>query len=305
MFQILLKSGSFIFLIILGYFRKCKGFFGPQDYKILTKIVLNVTMPCAVLVNFSSYKADLSLLLVIAIGFGMNCLMLTIAYLISRKYPRRTRAVILNCLPSYNIGCFTMPFVQSFLSPASLVGTCLFDAGNALMCNGTTFALSQNILDGTKGLDLKRIGKTLLTSVPFMSYAILLILSLIGVTYPQALVNFVTPMANSNAFLAMFMVGMMLDFNIEKSLLKQIFRILIIRFSAAVVASAAFFFLLPLPLPIRQALSVTVFAPIGMVSTALSATAGGDPAVAAGANSISILICIPSVLIMLAILGVL
>lgn len=305
MVEVLLKSASFIFLIALGYFLKRRGFFGPQDYKILVKIVLNVTLPCAVLVSFSSYKPDLSLLIVIALGFGMNCLMLTIAYFISKKFPRRTRAVWLNCLPSYNIGCFTMPFIQCFLSPASLIGTCLFDAGNALMCNGTTFALSQNILDGTKGLNLKRTAKTLLTSIPFMSYAIFLILSLVGFTYPTGLVNFVTPMANANAFLSMFMVGMMLDFNIEKHLLKEIFRILAVRFGSAVVVSAAFFFLLPLPLFIRQALSLTVFAPVGMVSTALSATAGGDPAVAAGANSISILICIPSILIVLSMFGIL
>ena len=258
MAQILIKSGSFIFLIALGYFLKRIGFFGPQDYKIPVKIVLNVTMPCAVLVSFSSYQPDSSLLTVIALGFAMNCLMLTVAFFVSRKFPRRTRAVYLNCIPSYNIGCFTLPFIQSFLPPASLVGTCLYDAGNALMCNGTTFALSQNILDGTKGLDLKRIGKTLVTSVPFMSYFIFMVLSLIGVKYPQGLINFVTPMANSNAFLAMFMVGMMLDFNIEKSLLKDIFRILAIRFVAAITASLAFFFLLPLPLPIRQALALFI-----------------------------------------------
>lgn len=303
--QILLKSSSFIFLIILGYTLKKAGFFGPLDYKIPVKIVLNVTMPCAALVSFASYKPDFSLLLATAIGFGMNCLMLAIAYFISKSYPRRTRAVWLNCVPSYNIGAFAMPFIQSFLSPASLVGACLFDAGSALMCNGTTYALSRNILDGTRGLNLKRIGKTLITSVPFLSYAILLCISLLGITIPQVLVRFVTPMANANAFLAMFMVGMMLDLHIEKALLKDIAGILAVRFSVAVIASLAFYFLLPLPLPIRQALAILVFAPIGMVSTALSTNAGGNPAVAACANSVSILICIPCVICLLTVFGIL
>lgn len=302
---ILLKSSSFIFLIILGYFLKRKGFFGPLDYKIPVKMVLNITMPCAALVSFASYTPDLSLLLATALGFFMNCLMLTIAYFISRKYPRRTRAVWLNCVPSYNIGAFAMPFIQSFLSPASLVGTCLFDTGSALMCNGTTFAISQNILDGTKGLNLKRIIRTLSRSVPFLAYFFLLIISLIDVTIPQTVVKFVTPMANANPFLAMFMVGMMLDLNIEKALLKDIAGILIVRFGMAAIAAAAFFYLTPLPLEIRQALAVTVFAPIGMVSTALSTTAGGDPAVAAGANSLSIIICIPCIIGLLAGFGVL
>ena len=101
----------------------------------------------------------------------MNCLMLLIAYFASKGYERPSRAVWLNCVTGYNIGTFALPFVQSLLSPASLVGTCLFNTGNALMCNGTTFAISKNILEGTKGLNLKSIGKTLLRSVPFLTQA--------------------------------------------------------------------------------------------------------------------------------------
>lgn len=302
--HVLLKSSSFVFLILLGYLLKRKGFFGLQDYKILSKIVLNVTLPCSALVSFASYKADLSLLIATVLGFTMNCLMLTTAYFASRGFPRHTRAIWLNCVPSYNIGCFALPFVQSFLSPASLVGTCLFDAGSALMCNGTTYALSRNILDGTKGLDLKRIGKTLLHSVPFLSYAILLVLSLSGVTFPKPLLDFVTPMANANAFLAIFMIGTMFDLHIEKSILKEIAGILAIRFGFAIVASLAFYFLLPLPLAIRQALSIAVFAPVGLVSTALSAEAGGNPATAACVNSLSILISVPCIVTLLTIFGV-
>ena len=303
--QVLLKAGCFLFLIALGYTLKRIGFFGPQDYKIPVKIVLNITMPCSVLVSFASYKPDLSLLLVVGLGFGMNCLLLLVSYFVSRKYPRSTRAVWLNCVPSYNIGAFAMPFVQSFLSPASLVGTCLFDMGNALMCNGTTFAISKNILDGTKGLNLKRIGKTLMTSVPFLAYMILLLITLLNIPIPQQLVTFVTPMANANAFLAMLMVGMMLDLRIPKAIFKEVAGMVAIRFCASVAASLVFFFLLPLSLPIRQALAVTVFAPVGMVSTALVPSAGGDPAVAACTNSVSILICIPSILTLLTIFGVL
>ena len=305
MAQILLKSASFIFLIALGYTLKRIGFFGPQDYKIPVKMVTNITMPCAVLVSFASYKPDLSLLLVVCLGFGMNCLMLLLSFLISKQYPRRTRAVWLNCLPSYNIGAFAMPFVQSFLAPASLVGTCLFDIGNALMCNGTTYALSKNILDGSKGLNLKRIGKTLLTSVPFLAYLVMLLITVFKIPIPQQVVNFVTPMANANSFLAMLMVGMMLDLQIEKSLLKDIVGIILTRFTVSVLAALSFYFLLPLPLEIRQALAIIVFAPVGMVSTAFTPSAGGDPAVAAGANSISILVCIPSILTLLTIFGVL
>lgn len=300
---ILLKSASFICLILLGYILKRRSFFGPKDYKILSKIVLNITLPCATIVSFASNPPDFSLLLAVFLGFGMNCLMLFIAYFVSKSCKRETRAIWLNCLPGFNIGTFALPFIQSFLSPASLVGTCLFNTGNALMCNGTTYAISRNILDGTKGLNLKSIGKTLLRSVPFLTHSSLLILSLMGVALPKALVTFVTPAANANAFVAMFMIGMMFDLHIEKSRVKEIGGLLALRYAIAFTAAAAFYFLLPLPMAIRQALAITVLAPVGTVSTALAVNAGGDPAVAASANSVSILISIPCMLALLAVFG--
>ena len=305
MLPVLLKSASFIFLIALGYFLKRIGFFKKDDYKIPVKIVLNITMPCAVLTSFSSYRPDLSFFTIALLGIGMNFLMLLIGFLMSRKHPVRTRAVWLNCAPGYNISAFAMPFVQSFLSPASLVGTCLFDLGNALMCNGTTFAISKNLLAHTKGINFKQIGKTLLRSVPFLIYLAMLIVTLLHIPIPQAVVSFVSPMANAHPFLAMLMVGMMLDLHLEKALFRDVIGIVAARFFVAVSASAAFYFLLPLPLEIRQALAATVFAPVGMVATAMVPSIGGDPAVAACANSVSILVCIPSILILMTVFGAL
>lgn len=303
--NILLKSGTFLFLIALGYILKRIRFFGPEDYKIPVKIVLNVTMPCAVLTSFAAYKPDLSLLVIVLIAFSMNCILLFISYLLSKKCPRSTRAVWLNCVPGNNIGAFAMPFVQSFLTPASLVATCLYDIGNAIMCCGTTYAISKNILDGTKGIDLKKIGKTLLKSVPFLSYFVMLLITLFRIPIPDTLVTFVSPIANANAFLAMFMVGMMLDLNIEKSVLRQVGGMLAVRYVAAALAAVAIYFLLPLELSIRQALCITVFAPVSMVSTAFTPGAGGDPAVTACCNSVSILISIPCMIGLLAVFGIL
>ena len=303
MADILLKSASFICLIALGYLLKRKGLFGKTDFRILSKIVLNITLPCATVVSFSKYPPDTSLLIVVLLAFAMNWLMLLIAWFASRGYDRPSRAVWLNCVTGYNIGTFALPFVQSFLSPASLVGTCLFNTGNALMCNGTTYAISLNILEGGKGLNIKNIVKTLLRSVPFLTQVILLLMCVFGLRIPKEVVTFVTPAANANAFLAMFMIGLMLDLHIEKSRIKEISGILVIRNVVAFAAAAAFYFLLPLPLPIRQALAISVLAPVGTVSTALAVKAGGDPAMAASANSVSILISIPLILGLLAVFG--
>lgn len=80
---------------------------------------------------------------------------------------------------------------------------------------------------------------------------------------------------------------------------------LAIRYGIAVIAAAAIYFLMPLSLDVRQALAIAVFAPVSMVSSALAETIGGDPAVIAGTNSLSILLSVPSIIGLLAIFGVL
>lgn len=39
------------------------------------------------------------------------------------------RALYVLCVPGFNIGNFTLPFVQSFLGPAGVIATSIFDVG--------------------------------------------------------------------------------------------------------------------------------------------------------------------------------
>ena len=40
--QVLLKASAYVFVIALGYALKKLHFFGPNDYKLIMKIVLNI-----------------------------------------------------------------------------------------------------------------------------------------------------------------------------------------------------------------------------------------------------------------------
>ncbi|MBR4017476.1 MAG: hypothetical protein IKK11_06660, partial [Oscillospiraceae bacterium] len=91
---------------------------------------------------------------------------------------------------------------------------------------------------------------------------------------------------------------------IEKAIIKDVLRIIGVRFAVAIVVALCSYFLLPLPLEIRQTLVIVAFAPISMVTTALTVKAGGNPAMTACTNSLSNLVFIPCVLTFLMIFGV-
>ena len=59
-----------------------------------------------------------------------------LGYLINLGKSKEEKAFGVLNLPGYNIGNFTIPFVQSFLGPVGVITTSLFDAGNAFVCLG-------------------------------------------------------------------------------------------------------------------------------------------------------------------------
>lgn len=59
----------------------------------------------------------------------------------------------------YNIGTFTLPFVQSFF-PSNLIGyVCLFDTGNALMCLGGTYSAASTVVANEEKQSFKTVAK--------------------------------------------------------------------------------------------------------------------------------------------------
>ena len=74
--QVLTKALAFVAVIALGYFLKKRGFFKPHDYELIAKIVLNITLPCAVITSFAAFKMDYTLFILTLIGFCGNLLMI-------------------------------------------------------------------------------------------------------------------------------------------------------------------------------------------------------------------------------------
>ena len=70
MAQVLLKASAYVFVIALGYILKRLRFFKPDDYKLILKITLNITMPAAVITNFAAFEFDFSLLFAVLLALG-------------------------------------------------------------------------------------------------------------------------------------------------------------------------------------------------------------------------------------------
>lgn len=292
MLDILTRACCFVAIIFLGYFLRKINFFKEGDFDVLAKTSLKVALPAAIVVSCSGKEMEPSMLVISLLGFGGGAVYMMLAWLMTLKKSKQQKAFeILNC-SAYNIGNFTLPFVQSFLGPTAVMVTSLFDTGNAFICLGGAYSVASMIQGEGSGFSIKPIIKKLVTTVPFDTYVIMTVLGLLHLSLPDPVLSFAGIVANANAFLAMLMIGVGFKLSGDREQMGVIVRILGVRYGVALMLSLAFYFLLPFPLEYRQTLAILVFAPVASAAPAYTAELKGNVGLSSAINSLSIVISI-------------
>lgn len=297
--EVLMKALAFVSIIAMGYGLKRAGFFHPKDFYLISKIVIKITLPSAIVANFSKISMDSSMLILCVIGIVCNLALVAAGYGINLGKSRQEKAFGMLNLSGYNIGNFTMPFVQSFLGPVGFAATSLFDAGNSVMCTGVTYTLASTVNGGEEKTSLGKIIKTLLSSVPFDAYVIMTILVVTKVKLPGVVISFAETAGGANAFLALLMIGIGFEVRADKEKIWKIVKFLAVRYSMALAFSLALFFLMPFELEVRQALAIVAFGPVSSVSPAFTGKIGGDVELSSAINSLTIVTSIITITIAL------
>jgi len=116
---------------------------------------------------------------------------------------------------------------------------------------------------------------------------------------PGPVVSFCQILGNANAFLAMLMIGVGFNLSGEKSQISSVVRILSARYGIALVLAAAFYFLLPFELRVRQTLAILAVSPIGSAVPVFTAELKEDAGLSSAINSFGIIISIILIVTML------
>ena len=298
MLDIIMRAGSFIAIIVMGYLLKKIGFFKEEDFGILSKVAIKITLPCAIIVSFSGKQIDPALLALPLIAIVCGAIYVALGYLSCAKQSRDQQAFAMLNLTGYNIGSFTIPFAQSFLGPMAVVAISIFDTGNAVMCLGGAFSLACMVKDGS-GFSAKRIVKALLRSVPFIVYMLMLAMNLLSIATPKFVLSIAEIGSSANALAAMLMIGVGFKLEAKREQLSTIAKLVVIRYSFALVAALVCYHLLPFALEVRQALVILAFAPIGSSVPGFTGEMEGDVGLSSALNSICMVISIAIIVALL------
>lgn len=292
MLDIFIKALGFILIIVIGFLLKTKGICKREHGQFLSTIIMNITLPCALLSSINNLEITPILLIALLIGFLGNIITNVAGYLITPKETPLNRALSMINTSGYNIGTFTLPFVQTFFPASAIAYVCLFDTGNALMCLGGTFTAASTVVSNDEKPTFHSIIKKLFSSIPFCTYIVLFFLSLFHIVIPQQILSITSIAGNANAFLAMLMIGILLEIKLDFSQIKTIQKIIVTRYAISIVLSLCIYFLLPVDLVVRKMIVLCLFAPVSSVAPVFSSKLGSNSPVPAAVNSLSIIISI-------------
>lgn len=297
--EIITTAFSFIIIILLTYFLKKIGMFKPEDKKFLSAILLNVNLPCVIINGFSDFTYDNSLILAIFLCLGISVVSIFSGYIISKNKPKEVTALYMMTSSGYNIGIFTIPFVSSFLSSTAVVCALMFDVGNAIWVFGTAAAITSAVVNKNKSNPIPAILKKLFTTVPFLSYIFMMFILLLNIQLPDIVFAVTDLGANSTSFLAMVLIGIMIEFNIDKTELREVLSVIGLRYSISILGCVLIFFLPMFDIELKKALMIAALSPLSTSSIVFSQKLGCKASSVGAVSSLSIIFSIIAIICVL------
>lgn len=288
---ILINAASLLLMIALGYLLKRIGFLHKADGGVISMIVLNLTLPAAIVVNLSRMDFQFDQLFMIIAGIGLTFLQLAVAWWFSRKSDPLARSFVMFLASGFNIGNFTLPFVQSFV-PAGIPPLSMFDMGNSIMLAGGTEVVVDRMGKTKQAFDVRKVALQLLKSVPYTCYIVMFLLGIFHLRLPAGVIQLIQPMASSNTFLSMFMIGLYLELQLPKSESRLVWKTLLIRYGTGGLF-ILFFLLLPLSALDQMILCLLAITPVPVFGVINAVKKGAAAETVGFCSSISFLISLP------------
>lgn len=288
--SILVKALSLVMVIVIGFAIKKIGWVSVSDFPKFSKIVINITVPCTLITNFNNFKISYNLFFLIVVGFVVNLIQEVVGYMINLKNGRRDQAFGILNIGSYNVGAFAMPYISGFIGGNSMIFASLFDMGNSIAAAGISYGWAMSLAKENKKTSLLSFAKNMLRSPIFDTYLFLITMNILNVHLPETVITFTSTVGSANTFLAMLMIGIGLELNLNPIKFYKAFRYLLIRYGFAIIFTSIVAFLMPFQKDAKIVLCMLFFSPIAAMIAGFTSEAKGDVETSSFMTSVSIII---------------
>lgn len=300
------NSGVYLAVLAGGYLLKKAGLFRVQDARFLSAVIMNITLPAAIVKGFAGVELSGVLLLTFVFSFLVSLTLVCTGAVLSRGRPAVERGTTILNTNTFNCGNFAIPFLAGVVSSESFAAMCMFDVGAAIFTYGPNAAVAQRAMGGGKGrgAGLGSVLKKLFTTPTFLVYVAMVALSLLHWELPGFVMNVAVMAGNANSFLAMLCIGILFEVRFPREGRATVARVLAGRYTVCALAAVVLWLWLPVPREVARTLVVMLFAPVASCAPMITIENGCDGTVAAVINSISMVLSITIMTLLLAVLPV-
>lgn len=280
----------YVFIAGAGVALRYFGLVKREDRQVLINIMVNLTLPCAIISGFAGARAESTFLILIAFSLAYHLVNIVIAMLRTRGKPGVDRSSAIIHASALNIGNFSMPMMQLLMPPLAFIYAGIFDIVCSVFSLGVNYALASHYANNTHENLFKDIVGKLLRSIPMLVYLVALPMMIFGWQFPGIVYDVTGQVAKANVVLAMLLAGISIDIHIPKDWLKPIIATLVIRYAVGAGFAVLGFLLFRQSPVLWQTLAMCFTAPYSNAILFFSKECRCDPRFSAALLGISTII---------------
>ncbi|MEH7334227.1 AEC family transporter [Neobacillus drentensis] len=261
-----------------------------SDGEAVTRIVFNLTLPCLIIISFSNIKIDSSLILIMISGFVYGIFLTFLGFFAFKKENRKIKGMMTMMVPGFNIGLFAYPLVEGIWGQEGIKYFGMFDMGNALIVFGLTYMIGSFYSSDNNTFEVKHVLVKMSKSIPFLTYITVCTISIIGLQLPTVILDVAGVISKANMPLSLLLLGIFLDFSLDKNYFNKILKYLTLRYVAGLCIGILLFILLPFDHMFRYTLLLGLILPMSLTSLVYAVQFNYDRKLIGTVSNLTILI---------------
>jgi malate permease and related proteins len=281
-----------IAIILIGFLLKKLDFISEKEGKTISKFLMHTTFPALMIITMASVKLETSLFLIpffaIIVGFSM----LIIAWIWFSNYEKALRGVLTMGVGGFNSGLFGFPIIEGLYGKQAMVYAIMFDIGNTFIVFGLIYSIGSYFSANKKEqTGVKPILKKVLTLPPVLGILLGLIINITNISIPIICYDFLEVLAIGNKPLVLLLMGIYLSFELDKSLMVAISKVILIRILVGIIVVLGIYFFISNQYSLmKNVLMLCSLLPIGLTILPFSDELGYDSRIAGTMLNISLLV---------------
>lgn len=286
-------NDQFIFSIIiitLGYLLKRKNIIKESDGEAISRIVFNLTLPCLIMISFNNIKIDFSLIFIMINGFVYGIFLAFLGFLVFKKESRRIKGMMMMIVPGFNIGLFAYPLVEGIWGQEGIKYFGMFDMGNAFIVFGLTYLIGSFYSSDKNSFEFKQVFVKMSRSIPLLTYISICTISIIGLQLPPVILDVAGVISKANMPLSLVLLGIYLDFSLDKSYFNKILKYLTLRYVVGLSVGLFSFFVLPFDNMFRYTILLALILPMSFSALVYAVQFNYDKKLIGTVSNLTILI---------------